>query len=74
MSDELSDAKKARLLEMCADAHDAVFGPNHCRAPRDLRAQAKKLAAGGGPGQVASDAYRAGYDAIFGARLPVPEA
>jgi hypothetical protein len=34
------------------------------------RSEAQDLAAGHGPAQVASDRYRAGWDAIFGERPP----
>ena len=72
--DDGGDAKKAELLLRLADTHEKVYGPSDCLLPAALRAGAVSLAAGSrGPAQVATPAYRAHYDTIFG-RAAMPEA
>lgn len=50
------------------DVESGKLTPVMPRAPR------QRLAAGDGPAQVASSAYSAGYDRIFGKKAPVGEA
>jgi hypothetical protein len=42
--------------------------------PRRIRAIRRELGAGDGPAQVASDAYRTGWEGIFGKRPPIGQA
>lgn len=60
--------------------HDGEPIPeNHvCLSPESgtpfLRAEFRTLAGGDGPAQVATDAYRTGWDRIFGKKIDIPEA
>jgi hypothetical protein len=62
----MDDHTKSRISDRLADQH----GNERCAVTRALRAAARVHGAradrGGGPAQVASDAYRDGYDTIFG--------
>jgi hypothetical protein len=52
----------------------SLTAPPHAAATAALREGLRKLAAGSGPPQVASEAYRTHYDTIFGGRQAVPRA
>lgn len=74
----MSDEKRKASLEAIAETayvvakmHGAEGGDGGCivgRLASDIAHTARKLAAGHGPAQVATDAYRTSWDVTFGGK------
>ncbi len=76
----MNDDERKRLLERAAHlaGRVATGHPDPCpvgKLARDVvRAVRRELAGGDGPAQVASDAYRDGWDTLFGKKQVVGQA